>query len=649
MVSDLTSALQGPTTQLPLRTTTVCASDSVAMTEKCSYENDHHSVATPNEQSHLYHQPHSNHQSTEVHDRRSQSMNSLSTEGDLPMLSRQWQTSNHHFPTLHEHRRSTIPMVSSNPLLQMMEQRMAAHAAFLQASLLHDQRQSVSQPIAQCNPLLQKMEQRMATTQSSTGQLYANTNAGSFQDTGIPASLQSTNALNQSSSTQQLDLMKAMMSSRMSQQANAHAQQMFLSQTSAMAQTSTAHHGHQNHSSMHRHGMSNDLPVLSRCAHSLSELERLRQENQLIQFRQQLLQGKTRRTSLNSTFESQATSLSGQPSPYLLKRSSSSSSSSTLGKRASEDDSCNCSYGSMSSISSNSRKLPRSTSIEQRSLRGSDEHCSTELLNTRIQKVSLHAQPSEQPHRAAPTILNKKPQKKSYISTLLAQQTKVDTVDQAEAVGISLQTSMIKPPGQVKMTTIISEVPDRIKYQNVNSETKPFDVVREALSSRGLDYSTKPSRDMEDGFFVNITEMYGHEVVSAIRSNNIDSVMKLHADGTNFQCGNQFGETLIHLACRRCHRELVSFLVKEAGVSLRVRDDYGRTPMHDLCWRANPDLELFDILLEYAPELLMLSDDRGHTPLDYSRREHWDVLIPFLLERTKKFQPVKDDGKNDTN
>ncbi|KAL7434017.1 hypothetical protein ACHAXH_002216, partial [Discostella pseudostelligera] len=79
--------------------------------------------------------------------------------------------------------------------------------------------------------------------------------------------------------------------------------------------------------------------------------------------------------------------------------------------------------------------------------------------------------------------------------------------------------------------------------------------------------------------------MYGTEVVSAIRSNNVESLRKLHADGANLQCGNQYGETLIHLACRRSHRELISFLVKEAGVSLRVRDDFGRTPMHDVCWR----------------------------------------------------------------
>ena len=552
---------------------------------------------------------------TEAHE-RSHSMNTLSTVNDLPnMLSRQTQTSNDHFPVLNEHRRSTVPMVSNNQVLHLAEQRMAAHAASLQASPIQEQR--LSQTVSPCNPLLQKMEQRMAVTQTSLNPTY--THANSLQD-----------ALHHASSTQLLEQLKAMMASRMPHRAMA--QQMSMSQTN-----SSEHHIKQILSPTHKYDTSTDRHGLSRCAHSLTELERLRQENQLIQFRQQLVQEKTRRhSSLNNTFESHTT-LSGVHSVNSLKRSTSSSSSSTLGKRASDDDAWNGSYGSTSSLSSASRKIHRSTSTEHGLSIGSDRISSSDLLGKRIQKLSLNIQPLISHQSASIANIKRKPPKKSLIS-ILAQQSIMDNA--AQAVDITELNSTNKPLNQVK-TTIISEVPDRIKYPSFDSETKPIDIVREALSSRGLDPNIKPSKDMGDGFFVKITEMYGNEVVSAIRSNNIQKLRKLHADGTILQCGNQFGETLIHLACRRSHRELVAFLVKEAGVSLRVRDDFGRTPMHDLCWRANPDLELFDILLEWAPELLMLSDDRGHTPLDYSRREHWDVLIPFLLERKSKFQPIR--------
>jgi len=202
-------------------------------------------------------------------------------------------------------------------------------------------------------------------------------------------------------------------------------------------------------------------------------------------------------------------------------------------------------------------------------------------------------------------------------------------------------TERSTPNNNTSETIIMSDLPDRIKYQNAKTDVvKPLDVVKDALSSSGAKCETKSSMDMDDSFFVKVTDMYGGDVVNAIRSNDVDALRTLHADGTKLQCGNRFGETLIHLACRRSSRELVSFLVKEADVSLYVRDDFGRTPMHDCCWRAEPDLELFDMLLDEAPELLLLSDKRGHTPLDYSRREHWTSLVPFLKERAHKFKPV---------
>ena len=192
------------------------------------------------------------------------------------------------------------------------------------------------------------------------------------------------------------------------------------------------------------------------------------------------------------------------------------------------------------------------------------------------------------------------------------------------------------PPTNLE-TGIISAVPDCIEDKFVRPST-PLDVVKNALASRGFSCNTKPSMDMENGYFVNLTDMYDQEMVTAIRSNDIECLTKLHASGINLQCGNRFGETLIHLACRRSSNDLVSYLINDASVSLRVRDDFGRTPAHDACWRAEANLPLLEMLLDQAPELLMLTDKRGHTPLCYSRREHWGVLIPFLEERIDKFR-----------
>lgn len=190
-------------------------------------------------------------------------------------------------------------------------------------------------------------------------------------------------------------------------------------------------------------------------------------------------------------------------------------------------------------------------------------------------------------------------------------------------------------------TVIISELPDRIKFQNVQIDKKPIDVVKEALLSRGEDANIKPTVDMPAYFFEQCEEMYAQEAVDAIRSSDLDALRQLAEAGKNLQCGNRFGETLIHLACRRSDKDVVAFLIKEAGVSIKVRDDFGRTPMHDACWRCTVDLDLMDLLIDSCPELLMLSDKRGHTPLDYARREHWEVLIPYLMGKKDKFRPIK--------
>jgi len=187
---------------------------------------------------------------------------------------------------------------------------------------------------------------------------------------------------------------------------------------------------------------------------------------------------------------------------------------------------------------------------------------------------------------------------------------------------------------------IVSDVPDRIKYKDAPVEVRPMDVVVSALRSRGDSSEVLPSGDMEPGYFVEVTEMYVQDAVDAIRGNDVACLRRLREDGRVLDCGNGFGETLMHMACRRSDVGVISMLLTEGRASLRVRDDFGRTPFHDACWRTEPDLDILDLLLDNAPELLMLSDKRGHTPLDYSRRQHWGMLVSFLEGRKGKFRPA---------
>ena len=141
----------------------------------------------------------------------------------------------------------------------------------------------------------------------------------------------------------------------------------------------------------------------------------------------------------------------------------------------------------------------------------------------------------------------------------------------------------------------------------------------------------------QDSYFITLTEdqklAYNSEKVSAVQNNDVDALRVLLHSGDIMQTSNRFGESLLHTACRRGFTGMVQFFLYEAGVCPRVRDDMGRTPMHDACWAScAPNHTLMKMLIAEAPEMLLTRDVRGHSPFDYARREHWPNWVTFLNE-----------------
>jgi hypothetical protein len=126
-------------------------------------------------------------------------------------------------------------------------------------------------------------------------------------------------------------------------------------------------------------------------------------------------------------------------------------------------------------------------------------------------------------------------------------------------------------------------------------------------------------------------ENYNHETIALVRSRNINQLRENYKTGQCTNPCNRFGESLLHMACRRGFTE-VSFFVQEAQQDVRVRDDYGRTPLHDVCWSVEPNFDLLKLLIVQDPSLLLASDRRNHCPLDYVREEHWGAIKAFLTE-----------------
>ena len=99
---------------------------------------------------------------------------------------------------------------------------------------------------------------------------------------------------------------------------------------------------------------------------------------------------------------------------------------------------------------------------------------------------------------------------------------------------------------------------------------------------------------------------------------------------------NRFGESIVHMACRRAEVDVVDFLLSNGGDKWFV-DDFGRTPLHDACWRSEPRFDVVTLLLDRNLDLLRVMDVRGSNPLNYVREEHWVQWCAYFFHQKEKY------------
>lgn len=163
------------------------------------------------------------------------------------------------------------------------------------------------------------------------------------------------------------------------------------------------------------------------------------------------------------------------------------------------------------------------------------------------------------------------------------------------------------------------------------------------LSSRG--YSTKNYCSLEGGYYCKPTPLqkasYGIQLVRAVRSSNAALLGELLRCGLSRNPCNAFGESLVHMVCRRSDYALLKALV-EHGCSLQVSDDFGRTPLHDACWTSEPCFECIELILLTDKRLLRLVDCRGSSPLAYVQKDNWRKWIDFFERKKDVYWPTRD-------
>lgn len=127
-------------------------------------------------------------------------------------------------------------------------------------------------------------------------------------------------------------------------------------------------------------------------------------------------------------------------------------------------------------------------------------------------------------------------------------------------------------------------------------------------------------------------------MIQLVRSHNTTALANVMATGLSPNPCNSHGESLLHNICRRGFVDMLQVLLHH-GASVQVADDYGRTPLHDACWAAEPAFATVKLLLERDPRLFHLMDTRGHVPLNYVREEHWPAWVQFLEDSKDVYWP----------
>lgn len=181
----------------------------------------------------------------------------------------------------------------------------------------------------------------------------------------------------------------------------------------------------------------------------------------------------------------------------------------------------------------------------------------------------------------------------------------------------------------------------KVTSQDPLANTNPQDYLCTILESVGISAATRPALSMNDFFLETTPEHiagYGQDIINAVREEDLDAIARIRESGATLQCCNKFGESIVHMACRRGSVGVLHYLLRH-GVSIRLTDDYGRTPLHDACWTQEPQFEVVKSIIQECPDLLLVTDKRGYTPLSYVRRDHWEEWCKFLEDHRELVVP----------
>ncbi|CBJ32591.1 conserved unknown protein [Ectocarpus siliculosus] len=180
--------------------------------------------------------------------------------------------------------------------------------------------------------------------------------------------------------------------------------------------------------------------------------------------------------------------------------------------------------------------------------------------------------------------------------------------------------------------------------------THPEDFLHDLLRERG--YTTEMVAMKETVYHrppePDQVAAYDKAILRAVLDEDEAALERMRAAGRRMDACNRFGDSILHMACRRGRAAALRFLLRAAGSAGVVSsDDFGRTVMHDACWTSSPRFDVASAVLDADTRLLRTLDSRGSSPLQYVPEDQWPLWCAFFESRKEVYWPKLPPGAED--
>ena len=128
-----------------------------------------------------------------------------------------------------------------------------------------------------------------------------------------------------------------------------------------------------------------------------------------------------------------------------------------------------------------------------------------------------------------------------------------------------------------------------------------------------------------------LSNSYGIEIHEAIRKNDIKRVKRLINQGVYVNTSNEKGSSLLHLAARFGHPNIVLALT-EQGADVNATNYSGETPLHLAAWYGHLNTAL--TLIEQGADV-NATNYSGETPSHYASWKGYDDIAVAIRKREK--------------